>query len=129
MVANSVAKISDYLNSGNSIPQSEIDTSYDAKIIPLGHFRLRVVELVYHLIKLNKKPIHDAILESELLPKISTLLENYPWNNFLQLKVIALYEEILENGSAEFKQAALSKSNIVDTLTRLAGTTRFEHQS
>lgn len=127
VLSNNIRKISEYLNSGNSIPQTEIDTSYDLKIVPLGHFRLRIVDLVYHLLKLRNEKISNGVLDTELLPKISLLLENYPWNNFLQLKVIALYEEIFENGTKEFKQAALSKSNIIDTLTKLGGITKFEH--
>ena len=128
-MANSVRRIADYLNSSNSVPKAEIETTYDAKIVPLGHFRLRIVELVYHLVKLNRKTINDALLETDLLSKISDLVESYPWNNFLQLKVISLYEEIFENGSAEFKQSALEKSKIINTLIRLEGIKRFEHNS
>ena len=128
-MTQSIRKISEYLNSGNSVPKLELDTTYDAKIVPLGHFRLRIVELVYHLLKLKSKAISDALLESDLFSKISVLVETFPWNNFLQLKVIALYEEIFENGSAEFKQQALAKSQIINTLIRLEGIKRFEHSS
>jgi hypothetical protein len=54
---NNVRKISDYLTSGNSAPKCELETSYDVKLIPLGHLRLRIVELVYHLLKLGKSAI------------------------------------------------------------------------
>jgi hypothetical protein len=117
------------LNSGNSIPRTEIDTTYDHRIVPLGHFRLRIVELVYHLLKLRLEKVYNPLLETDLLPKISELLVNYPWNNFLQLKVIALYDEIFENAPKEFKEVGLAKSNIIDTLTRLGKSTKFEHQS
>ena len=63
------------------------------------------------------------------MAKISLLVENYPWNNFLQLKVIAMFEEIFENGTSEFKQQALTKSRIVDTLVKLGGESGFNHNS
>jgi antitoxin component HigA of HigAB toxin-antitoxin module len=36
------------------------------------------------------------VAESDALSKISKLIEMYPWNNFLQLKCINIYEEMLE---------------------------------
>ena len=126
---NNVRKISDYLTSGNSAPKCELETSYDVKLIPLGHLRLRIVELVYHLLKLGKSAITQAVIDSDLLPKISQLVENYPWNNFLQLKVIALFEEVFENLEPEQRRQALQKSNVINTLVNLGGNTRFEHSS
>jgi hypothetical protein len=41
--------------------------------------------------------------------------------------VIALYEEIFENGSNDFKRDALTSAKIVDTLVKLGGESRFEH--
>ena len=48
-----------------SAPKYEIENSYDtAKKVPLGHLRLRIVELVHLLIKLNKPAILEALGES-----------------------------------------------------------------
>jgi hypothetical protein len=57
------------------------------------------------------------------------MIELYPWNNFLQLKVQALYEEIFESANATFRRKVLDKSEIVDTLIRLGSGNQFEHQS
>ena len=70
LVTNNIRRISDYLNSSNAAPKTEIDTSYDAKLVPLGHLRLRIVELVLHLLKLNKTPISSNLADSELFPKV-----------------------------------------------------------
>jgi hypothetical protein len=65
------------------------------------------------LIKLNNSKILSILGESSIFAKISQLLGDYPWNNFLHLKVIALYEEILEHvDDKDFRQAVLFSSNI-----------------
>jgi hypothetical protein len=60
-----------------------METTFDVKIVPLGQVRLRLVELIYALIKLNKPTILTAIGQSSILLKLSQLLEQYPWNNFM----------------------------------------------
>lgn len=51
-------------------------------------------------------------MESNFFGEISALLRAYPWNNFLQLKVIAIYEELMDHSSKEFQKEALETSNI-----------------
>jgi hypothetical protein len=59
--------------------------------------------------------------KSDVFAKISNLLEAYSWNNFLQLKVIALYEEMLEHcENNEFRKDALFGSHIGNSLINLA---------
>lgn len=67
--------------------------------------------------------------ESEVFSKISSLIEAYPWNNFLQLRVQNLYEEIFEGANAEFRGKVLQNSNIAPTLISLAKQSTFEHPS
>lgn len=86
---------------------------------PLGHLRLRIIELIYHLVRLNKPSILEKLAETEVFAQISQLVEAYPWNNFLQLKVQNLYEEIFENQGTEFRTRVLEKSGITDTLIKL----------
>lgn len=68
--------------------------------MPLGSFRLKIVELVLYTIKLHKKDLYERIVDTKILTGINELLSMYPWNNFLQLKVIAIYEEIFENSES-----------------------------
>ena len=109
--------------------QSELSTSYDAKIQPLGSLRLKVVELVYQIIKLNKDSILTAIGDSTFFEKLSTLIEAYPWNNFLHLKVIAIYEDVFESSNKDFIKQALTSGKIGETLITLAGKKTFQHES
>jgi hypothetical protein len=62
--------------------------------------------------KLNKDAILMALGEQAFLGTICELIEQYPWNNFLQLKVISLFEDLLESTNPEFRKAALTSSNI-----------------
>jgi hypothetical protein len=49
------------------------------------------------MVKLNKAAIFEAIKGSDVLEKCLQLLKSYPWNNFLQLKVSSIFEDIIEN--------------------------------
>lgn len=69
--------------------------------MPLGSLRLKIIDLATHILKLNKDTTTAAIANSNFFQSLSKLLETYPWNNFLQLKAIAIYEDVLENASPE----------------------------
>ena len=58
-------------------------------------------------LKLHKQTLYETIEESDALPLISKLFAAYPWNNFLQLKVIAIYEEIFENNETSAHRKVL----------------------
>lgn len=64
-----------------------------------------------------------------MFAQISGLIEAYPWNNFLQLKVYNIYEEIFENQGPEFRTKVLEKSGITDSLIRMGAGNQFEHTS
>lgn len=106
-----------------------LSTSFDKDIVPLGHLRLRIVEMVHNLIKLNHTDILLSLASSKVIEKISKLMILYPWNNFLQLKAIQIFEEILENENADFRKAALISSLICPTLIQMSKDTNFNHVS
>ena len=70
-----------------------------------------------------------AIVETNYFRHLSHLIETYPWNNFLQLKSIAIFDEILDSSNKEFASRALRSSNIGQTLINLGSKTSFDHQS
>ena len=63
----------------------------DTDFVPLGPQRLNTVELVSKMIQLKKEPIFTSLMGSQIFSNIMALVKNYPWNNFLQLKVINLF--------------------------------------
>ncbi len=107
-----------------SAPNFEIQCSYkqDKKFKPLGKYRLRCVELIFQILKLNKEPLLTALAESGLLEMLVQLVHDYPWNNFLQLKVKSIFEEILDNENLKFREDALKKSGIVQQLIKMGDT-------
>ena len=106
----------------------EIETTYSERIRPLGSFRLRLIELVISLVKLNKPQILSALSGSEIFSKITTLVVAYPWNNFLQLKVIHLFEDIIGNSDhREFRTEVLTSSKIGELLMNLAKVSNYTH--
>jgi hypothetical protein len=79
--------------------------------------------------KLNKDSILVALGHSSFFIKLSSLIETYPWNNFLHLKAIALYEDLFESPNTAFRKEALQSSNIGPTLVTLANKANFDHNS
>jgi hypothetical protein len=100
--------------------------------VPLGHFRMRVIELLQLVIKLKKPTLVEAMVETNAFKKISGIVERYPWHNFVQLKVIGLYEEILENGenlSQSLKSRIFEGSGIAEALINLQKVPNFNFDS
>ena len=129
VLKENIQKLSDTLE--EAIPSDKIDTAFDsAQIVPLGQVRLKVVELSLFVFKLHSPQINEAIQMSELLAKISQLILNHPWNNFLQLKAIAIYEEIFENkDTSKDREFFLKGSNLGETLIELAKAPFCTHES
>jgi hypothetical protein len=46
---------------------------------------------------MKKEALNNAISGSRIPSNIISLVKQYPWNNFLQLKVINIFTEVLEN--------------------------------
>ncbi len=87
----------------------------------LGHLRLRCVELVYLLLKIGSPATKLALAESEVFGVILDLVLAYPWNNFIQLKAISIFEEIFENNEdGSFRAAALRHSDLLKKLMNIA---------
>lgn len=115
----------------SAAPAQKIENCYDqTTYVPLGQLRLKIVELILFILKLHKQTLYETLETSEALPLISKLFATYPWNNFLQLKVIAIYEEIFENNdTAQHRKQLLSNSQLCETLIKLAEEPNYKHES
>lgn len=102
----------------------------DAPFTPLGQQRLRSVDLVLNMIKLRKDTLLKAIGESTIFTSIIELVKQYPWNNFLQLKVINICNEVI-SGSHEsaFRAQFLEKSGIAKAFVEMSQTASYELES
>lgn len=97
ILAVNIPRIVQSLEGQSNQKNTELETSYDIKIVPLGSLRLKLIELLSQVMKLGKESVLKALGESNFFAKISALIETYPWNNFLHLKAIALFEDLLES--------------------------------
>lgn len=106
---------------------AQIATSLsNAEYVPLGPQRLHTVELVYKMVCLRKEPIYDALGRSAVFQRVLELIKTYAWNNFLQLKVIALFEEVLNNcENADFKKAVLTGSGVGKAIIEMSQTPSY----
>ena len=67
---------------------------------------------------------------SDIFANIIQLVKMYPWNNFMQLKVITMCEDILENcDNEDFKRDFLESSGIGKTLVEMGNEAMFKMQS
>ena len=127
-IAANIPRIVSYLDQ-QTAQTNLLETSYDVKIVPLGSLRLKLIELMYNLIKLNKDALLLSLVETNFFGQLSHLIEVYSWNNFLQLKSSSIFDEILDSANKQFAARALKSSNIGQVLINLGSKTSYDHQS
>lgn len=74
-------------------------------------------------------PILEALADTDIFARILDLVEAYPWNNFLQLKALSIFEEALDTIDEKNRGAILKKSTVGETILRLANKTNYSHES
>lgn len=126
LIAGNIPRIVSYLEQ-QTAQTNLLETSYDVKIVPLGSLRLKLIELMYHLIKLNKDALLLSLVETNFFGQLSQLIEVYPWNNFLQLKSSSIFDEILDSANKQFAARALKSSNIGQVLINLGSKITYDH--
>ena len=126
LIAGNIPRIVSYLEQ-QTAQTNLLETSYDVKIVPLGSLRLKLIELMYNLIKLNKDALLLSLVETNFFGQLSHLIEVYPWNNFLQLKSSSIFDEILDSANKQFAARALKSSNIGQVLINLGSKITYDH--
>ena len=98
--------------------------------IPLGMQRLYTIELVLRMVQLQKEVLYTAMGRSTIFGNIMVLVQKYPWNNFMQLKVITMCDEVLENcGDEQFKKDFLESSGIAKSIVAMGAEASFKMNS
>lgn len=102
----------------------------EAHYVPLGQQRLYTIELVLRMVQLKKETLYTAMGRSKVFFNIMELVKMYPWNNFMQLKVMTMCDEILENCDNEaFKKDFLESSAIGKALVAMGAEASFKMNS
>jgi hypothetical protein len=82
------------------------------------------------MVQLKKEPIFNALMASKTFENIIDLVKIYKWNNFLQLKVINLFEQIFNNVENEtFKSHVLEQTQLAKSLAEMGGEHQYEMES
>jgi len=82
------------------------------------------------MVQMKKNILYTATGETEMFKNIMTLVHKYQWNNFLQLKVIELCDEVLDNCDNDaFKKQFLNGSGIAKTLVDMAKDAQHKMES
>ena len=111
---------------GTSVTNSVHGTPF----VPLGQQRLRSVELVLKMIQMKKEALNNRIAESQIPSHIMDLVKQFPWNNFLQLKVINIFTEILENqDNQDFIKAFLASSKVGPAIVEMQAQAMYTMES
>lgn len=112
----------------SDVAGTPIANSYStAETVPLGALRLHTVELILKLVQMRNASLYTFLKDSLVFERIINLVKAFPWNNFLQLKVINLFEEVLNScQNAEFKAAVLEGSGIGKAIVEMAENPTYE---
>jgi hypothetical protein len=63
----------------------------------LGILKLRAIELLSQLISLKKPQINEVMVDSGVCQVLVQHVLDYPWNNFIQLKIHQVFEDYLDS--------------------------------
>lgn len=88
-----LAKFKDYLLKDNESPK--LNTQYGTQIVPVGNYRLRIVEWMHSLIYLKEKIICQKFQEIGLPKALLTLIKKYDMNSNLHLKIYSIFSEAI----------------------------------
>mmetsp|Transcript_32815 Transcript_32815/g.50105 ORF Transcript_32815/g.50105 Transcript_32815/m.50105 type:complete len:446 (-) Transcript_32815:607-1944(-) len=128
LLISKIETICDVLNPEHQ-PDAKIASSInDEEFVPLGQQRLTTVEVVLKMLKLKKEALDSAMMKSIIFKNVIGLVKAYPWNNFLQLKVMNICDHVLDQGE-DFKKTFLASSGIADTFIEMAKTAECQMKS
>lgn len=113
-------------------PKEELKSQFNERSrIPLGLLRLRAIELLQQIASLKKTQLSKALLTSQVSQSLVALVQQYPWNNFLQIRVQMYFDELLDGDeliSAE-KMTLLTQSDLPKTLVAMSKDASIEFAS
>jgi len=72
---------------------------------------------------MKKEVLYQPLGRSKIFGNIIELVKQYPWNNFLQLKVINLFTEVIDNcENVQFRKDFFDSSGIGKALVEMSET-------
>lgn len=89
-----------------------------------------VLDLLSTLIQLPKAGTYSALKINNVLYHVTQLLDKYPWNNFLQLYMVSIFEWMLKTPrlTAHERVSLLNDSKLIEVLVKLGSQARYKHE-
>ena len=91
--------IKNNFNNENNPKETIIQSFNDEKLIPLGLYKIKIVELITNLIFYCRNipnEIDDILIKSEFIPNLINYIFKYPYNNFYQDTVLQFFNMIFQ---------------------------------
>lgn len=124
-----VMPITDLLQKSTE-PSTRISSYGDKEFKNLGVLKLRTIELLAALISLKNAQIKQKLVESNVCSTLLDYVIEYPWNNFIQLKIHQIFEDYLESdNTAQDQLDFFKKSDVVTKLLQMSDEAEVSFQT
>lgn len=91
------------------------------KLRPLGMTKLRMIELLTQIVKVNQDVIFTEVLASKIMRSVMKLCAQHPWNNLFHIKVMELWECIIKSTlTAEQKFAVVKEADAIRLIVAMS---------
>ena len=90
--------------------------TYGASIVPLGEMRLRIIELITQVIRIDLDGINKQILESEILQILTNLFFECIWNSQFQYYYDIIIQKVLNGDVGYLKNCLISSAKLPERL-------------
>jgi len=106
--------IAEYLKSENQVEVGRTFGGGNQKAFGIG--RLRTVEGIYHMIRLNENKVNMELGLKRVFNILMDLMVTYEWNNMLHNSIEKIFVSALESDSHVLKQKLLTQADLIGFL-------------
>ena len=104
-----------------SQPEEIVSTLNGHKLKPLGMTKLRMIELLTQIVKVNQDVIFTEVLTSRIMRSVMKLCAQHPWNNLFHIKAMELWDCIIKSTlNAEQKFAVVKEADTVGLIVAMS---------
>jgi hypothetical protein len=103
-------------------PCSVRTSTFKATLPTLGEGRLKLIEFVTAILRIDNAALNEAIAESDLIEVITGLFQELKWNSLLHCAYEQLVQVIVQSNSIELKSSLIVKAGLPSLLASLVET-------
>lgn len=102
-------------------PEEILSTLNGKKLKPLGMTKLRMIELLTQIAKINQDVIFTEVLMSRVMRSVMKLCALHPWNNLFHIKAMELWDCIIKSTlTAEQKFSMVKEADAVGLIVGMS---------